>query len=447
MFVLKTTKRLVGILQAEPQGITIGKAASYLNTAPSRLAHICEILEELDFIVWVKNTNVLCWKGASPEIFDTGANKERMVLSQLVGALRKEEDVLMEWIYYMQVSLRQFAMQPPLKDLQYVFASELNGLKNFGDDTMLALHAPVGATCEIPHPEDGLTGKHECRYQMFVHNNKNRHKNDTNKPRLWFLNGVEKREEAKQEEEEEKKKKKSSSSSSRRRKGEDDDEEDDNEELKTTTKKKHATLLSKTEIDPDYFDIVDQRRIKASEHVTPLIGIGYDRWTVYWDKSNQRYFYRNVDTDAVQWDEPFEVSSNRCVQCGYCGVTISRRKMERHRESCEMQTLQSSHKEKRKERKRKRSSTYNKSGPPKAMNAFLMFCRENRRKIMNEVGNAGKAPSQISKILGQRWCLLAEDKKRMYRDLSKNENHARKVAWTTEQKNKKKKKGGAAASN
>ena len=112
MYILKMTKRLVSILQAEPQGITIGKAASYLNTAPSRLAHICEILEGLDFIVWVKNTNVLCWKGASPEIFDTGANKERVVLSQLVGALRKEEDVLIEWIYYMQMSLRQFAMQP-----------------------------------------------------------------------------------------------------------------------------------------------------------------------------------------------------------------------------------------------------------------------------------------------------------------------------------------------
>ena len=71
LYILKTTKRLVSILQAEPQGITIGKAASYLNTAPSRLAHICEILEGLDFIVWAKNTNVLCWKGASPEIFDT----------------------------------------------------------------------------------------------------------------------------------------------------------------------------------------------------------------------------------------------------------------------------------------------------------------------------------------------------------------------------------------
>ena len=228
LYILKTTKRLVSILQAEPQGITIGKAASYLNTAPSRLAHICEILEGLDFIVWAKNTNVLCWKGASPEIFDTGANKERVVLSQLVGALRKEEDVLIEWIYYMQMSLRQFAMQPPLKDLQYVFSSELNGLKNFGDDTMLALHAPVGATCEIPHPEDGLTSKEDCRYQMFVHNNQSRHKDDANKPRLWFLKGGKKVED--EEKEEEKKKKNSRSSRANRRRDEEEENEEEEEE-------------------------------------------------------------------------------------------------------------------------------------------------------------------------------------------------------------------------
>ena len=75
------------------------------------------------------------------------------------------------------------------------------------------------------------------------------------------------------------------------------------------------------------------------------------------------------------------------------------------------------------------------------MNAFLMFCRENRRKIMNEVGNAGKAPSQISKILGQRWCLLQESKKREYRDLSKTENTERKAAWNAEQKRRKKASG------
>ena len=119
--------------------------------------------------------------------------------------------------------------------------------------------------------------------------------------------------------------------------------------------------------------------------------------------------------------------------------------MDRHRETCEMYQSLKHNSSKRMStqsiRKRKRSSTYNKSGPPKPMNAFLMFCRENRRKIMSEVGNAGKAPSQISKILGQRWCLLAESKKRMYRDLSISENAERKASWSAEQRNMKKPSG------
>ena len=52
---------------------------------------------------------------------------------------------------------------------------------------------------------------------------------------------------------------------------------------------------------------------------------------------------------------------------------------------------------------------------------------------MNEVGNAGKAPSQISKILGQRWCMLADEKKKEYRDLSKKENVTRREKWEQKQ--------------
>ena len=43
--------------------------------------------------------------------------------------------------------------------------------KTFPDDTVLAIHAPVGTSCEIPHPEDGLAPP-DCRYQIFVMRNK-----------------------------------------------------------------------------------------------------------------------------------------------------------------------------------------------------------------------------------------------------------------------------------
>ena len=68
---------------------------------------------------------------------------------------------------------RSFAARPEVMQYAYVPAGLISQMKDatFPDDTVLAIHAPVGTSCEIPHPEDGLASP-DCRYQIFVMRNK-----------------------------------------------------------------------------------------------------------------------------------------------------------------------------------------------------------------------------------------------------------------------------------
>eukprot|EP00939_MAST-03C_sp_MAST-3C-sp1_P001429 g1429.t1 len=399
-YIYKMTKQLADLLEsAGTGGMTIAKAAEEMNTDASKLAYVCEILEGLSFIEWEKSNNLLVWSGGHPHLFQPASSKERTILSQFVSVLNKEDKLLKKWVEYMQESMGRFAMHTELKDLQYVYASDLQELQAFGDDTILVLHAPVGTTCEIPHPEDALAGE-DARFQIFVRTDICG-KFDEKYPKLWRLHAA----------------------------GEDKTERS---LTSATPGKKFATLLTKEGIAKGYFDIIDENK-NIYPGIAPLYGIEYDHWAVYQDKMTGRFFYHNRDTDAVQWEEPFEIKSSRVVHCGHCGLKLSRKKVEKHREKCEMLHSLNVSKNASSERKRKRPVQNERSGPPKPINAFLMFCRKNRRMLMNEVGNAGKAPSQISKILGQRWCMLADAKKKEYRELSKKENVTRREKWDQKQ--------------
>lgn len=409
---LKMTRDLVNLMKSEPQGITISDAAAKLNTGPSKLAGICEILEELTFIEWQKTDNILRWIGGveltsffSQQMHHP--NNEHSILTQMITILNREDKLLKRWLDYMQTSLAQFAQLPELSELQYIFASDIHDLKNFKDDTLLALHGPVGTSCEIPHPEDALTNQEGCRFQMFV---KGPSYYGTmppgKKPMLFHIN-------------------------SGATEG----------ELNTSSvdpKKLYATRLSKdakTGTAPGLFDIIgaDDKIDDPTIAVAPISGVGYDAWAIYQEKGTHRYYYHNRCTDAVQWEEPFEVQSVRGVYCGHCGLRIAKKRIDKHYEKCEMIRPAGRARQRVTEKKRKKSVQHDRTGPPKPINAFLMFCRQNRRNLMNEVGNAGKAPSQISKILGQRWCLLADDRKKEYREQSKQENIARREQWEQKQ--------------
>ncbi len=50
-----------------------------------------------------------------------------------------------------------------------------------------------------------------------------------------------------------------------------------------------------------------------------------------------------------------------------------------------------------------------------------MFCRVNRRKLMEQKEHVGKAPSQISKLLGDEWRMLSVEDKKIYQEQSRKE--------------------------
>ena len=67
----------------------------------------------------------------------------------------------------MQTSLKKFSALPEVTKRAYIPAHKIAALDTFGDDLLFAVHAPVGCSCEIPHPEDALRDP-LCRYQIFI---------------------------------------------------------------------------------------------------------------------------------------------------------------------------------------------------------------------------------------------------------------------------------------
>jgi hypothetical protein len=147
-------------------------------------------------------------------------------------------------------------------------------------------------------------------------------------------------------------------------------------------------------------------------------------WTAYFDGKTGQYFFHNECFGVTQWDAP----SERCVVCGYCGARVGRKKLLKHAEKCD-RTARPTPSRGGSPAQRKKRVPREKNLPPKPINQFLMFCRLNRRRIMNQEGNAGKAPSQISKMLGDMWRGLSDADREEYREKARLENEDRLKEW------------------
>ncbi|CAI5741497.1 unnamed protein product [Peronospora destructor] len=65
--------------------------------------------------------------------------------------------------------------------------------------------------------------------------------------------------------------------------------------------------------------------------------------------------------------------------------------------------------------------------PPKPVNTFLMFCRQNRKKIM--IDHPSTSAKDASKILGDMWQKLSEKERASYIPMTELENQRRRNEW------------------
>uniref|UniRef100_A0A914YZB1 dTCF n=1 Tax=Panagrolaimus superbus TaxID=310955 RepID=A0A914YZB1_9BILA len=69
----------------------------------------------------------------------------------------------------------------------------------------------------------------------------------------------------------------------------------------------------------------------------------------------------------------------------------------------------------------------------KPLNAYMIFMKDNRHKVLEEDGNASKQSAEINAILGKRWQQLSEEEQKIYFDKAskEKEEHARKYpGWS-----------------
>ncbi|CAB3407357.1 unnamed protein product [Caenorhabditis bovis] len=85
----------------------------------------------------------------------------------------------------------------------------------------------------------------------------------------------------------------------------------------------------------------------------------------------------------------------------------------------------------------------------KPLNAFMWFMKENRKKLLDEIGNNEKQSAELNKELGKRWHDLPKEEQQKYFDLAKKdrEDHKQKYPqWSAREnyavhkKNKKKRR-------
>uniref|UniRef100_A0A914Q293 dTCF n=1 Tax=Panagrolaimus davidi TaxID=227884 RepID=A0A914Q293_9BILA len=69
----------------------------------------------------------------------------------------------------------------------------------------------------------------------------------------------------------------------------------------------------------------------------------------------------------------------------------------------------------------------------KPLNAYMIFMKDNRQKVLEEDGNASKQSAEINAILGKRWQQLPEEEQKIYFEKAnkEKEEHARKYpGWS-----------------
>ena len=189
------TKKFVHLLRRSPDNrLDLNRAAADLGVQKRRIYDITNVLEGIG-LIQKEGKNHVAWNtephndlGRAPV---SEAPKDQVADAQAqVQALRREEDSLTRFLEFLQYHADQFAgnspaasssvknatgssksfvpkgVQDPSK-LLYVKYSDITNMKDYHDDTIIGIKAPVGTNLEVPDPDQGMQAG-QRRFQIFL---------------------------------------------------------------------------------------------------------------------------------------------------------------------------------------------------------------------------------------------------------------------------------------
>ncbi|XP_023217952.1 transcription factor E2F3-like isoform X1 [Centruroides sculpturatus] len=146
------TKRFVELLTGAPDGVVdLNKASVLLCVQKRRIYDITNVLEGIGLIE-KKSKNNIQWKGGTlnSELAAKYENVEKEIT-----LLDSKENQLDELIHNATLQLK---MMTETEDKKYAYITyrDLQGIKSFSDQTVIAIKAPPETRLEVPDPRESL---------------------------------------------------------------------------------------------------------------------------------------------------------------------------------------------------------------------------------------------------------------------------------------------------
>lgn len=151
------TKKFISLLKDAPSGIlNLNEASTMLEVQKRRIYDITNVLEGVGLLEKTSKNNIR-WNGASldsspflysdEETSDSHLAKENSDLEQIEKRLDQQIDMA-------QNSLNAATDDPAYRRFAYVTYKDIRGVKEFTEQTVIAIKAPSGTKLEVPDPRE-----------------------------------------------------------------------------------------------------------------------------------------------------------------------------------------------------------------------------------------------------------------------------------------------------
>ena len=161
------TKKFVSLFHSSSQGtVDLNRASETLNVQKRRIYDITNVLEGIG-LVEKKSKNMVAWSGAQNH---EGLTAQHADLATDLADLKAKEDQLDDLIKNAELHLKLLNED---KSNAYVTWQDLRSIKDFTNQTVMAIKAPPEAKLQVPHPSDVSLHLFVCILnQLFVYHKK-----------------------------------------------------------------------------------------------------------------------------------------------------------------------------------------------------------------------------------------------------------------------------------
>ncbi|RWS26849.1 transcription factor E2F3-like protein [Leptotrombidium deliense] len=152
------TKKFIGLLRKSPDGvINLNEASQVLEVQKRRIYDITNVLEGVGLLHKTSKNNIK-WSGGSIDssLAANGENVSKKSLEQENDRLEAKEKAIDDLIKCASLQLQTATENKANKAYTYVTYRDLRRIKEFAEQTVIAIKAPSDTKLEVPDPRESL---------------------------------------------------------------------------------------------------------------------------------------------------------------------------------------------------------------------------------------------------------------------------------------------------